>query len=251
MGWIKIRAKTLEFVGKLGEAEGFEEWFENQRQSLMERMALDISGKLFKERSAKKLIWDDLTSQFQNNPMFTTTIGGAVNGYFRRVYNVAKSEYVNLPSMNEITVLPRCVVNSWERIFWQSEFGKSSELAKLKGGPLVRSYFFDEMARQLDTAFSELASKSSPDKPLSAEDYWIIGFNRSYQWLDSNGHYYVFRSPKISYPDNRKTKREARQEAGAALDSVEKWLFKLTEEERKALSQELPVAPHPAMDEGC
>ena len=39
MGWIKIRAKTLEFVGKLGEAEGFEEWFENQKQSLMERMA--------------------------------------------------------------------------------------------------------------------------------------------------------------------------------------------------------------------
>jgi|GEM_PF-3093306 len=244
MGWIKITGKVVEFTGKLVQAEGFEEWAIGKGKEVVEKVALESGGRFFKARRAKKSMWDDLTSKFNDNPMFATAIGGFVKNYYTRVYNVASESKElggELPEKSSITVLPRCVLNAWERVCWEGEFDKSGELEKLKGGPLLRSFFFDEMVRQLDAAFSEAASESSPDEPLPVGRYWIIGLNGDYQWLDSKGHYYVYTSWQIAHADDKNTKKELKQQATMALELVEKWLFKLTVEERQALSQKLPL----------
>lgn len=249
MGWIKITGKVIEFTGRLVQAEGFEEWAIGKGKEVVQKVGLESAGRFFKARTAKKSIWDDLASNFKDGSIFDTAIRGFVKDYYTRVYNLAsktKELGGELPAKSSITVLPRCVLNAWERVCWQGKFDNSAELAKLKGGPLLRSFFFDEMVRQLDAAFSQLASKSSPDEPLPVGLYWIIGFDGDYQWLDSKGHYYVYTSWQIAHAADKKTKRELEQEATTALELAKKWLFTLTVEERQALSQKLPV-PDPAM----
>lgn len=144
MGWIKITGKVVEFTGKLVQAEGFEEWAIGKGKEVVEKVALESGGRFFKARRAKKSMWDDLTSKFKDNPMFATAIGGFVKNYYTRVYNVASESKElggELPEKSSITVLPRCVLNAWESVCWEGEFDKSGELEKLKGGPLLRSFF--------------------------------------------------------------------------------------------------------------
>lgn len=244
MGWIKITGKVIEFTGKLVQAEGFEEWAVGKGKEVVEKVILQRSGWLFKASRAKKSIWDDLTGKFRNGSTFDAAVRDFVKSYYTRVYNLASKPSKlggELPAKSSITVLPRSVLNAWERFCWQNQFEKSAELANLKGGRLLRSFFFDEMVRQLDAAFSEAASKSSPDEPLPVGVYWVIGFDGEYQWLDSKGHYYVFTSWQIAHADDKKTKKELKQEAATALELVKKWLFTLTVEERQALSQKLPL----------
>ena len=40
MGWIKWTGKTLEFVGKLAQAESFERWADSQGEKIVQRVGL-------------------------------------------------------------------------------------------------------------------------------------------------------------------------------------------------------------------
>jgi hypothetical protein len=252
MGWIRWTGKALEAAGKLAQAESFEQWAQDKGKAIVEKVALQKTGSIFKsaESKAKADIWNDLAQQFKSNDMFASAMQDAITNYPARFSESVDtiSSKLPRPSVLHMLVVPPFVLREAEHRFWQEKFDNSQELANLKGGSDVRAYFFDEMVTQLETAFTAAAHKAKPTDPIQIPNRrWIIGFDRDYAWSDSNGHYYVF-----SYFDQTaaeakgKPRKEAERIAAEELEKCKQWLFALSPEERRKLATNLPAAARSA-----
>jgi hypothetical protein len=165
----------------------------------------------------------------------------AIRDYPSRFASTVSKNSANLPRRggSDVRVVPRLTINKSEREFWQS-FDKSQELANLKGGPELRAFFFDEMVRQLEQAFSAAAQKSSPTEPLQTADRWVIGFDPDYEWNGMPGHYYDFTFySNTAATAEKKEKKAAKEKATQGLAETQDWLGKLSTSERQQLAAKL------------
>src|ERR1022692_1302225 len=241
MGWIRWTGKVLEFSGKIVQASSFEEWAEKQGALLIENVALDSGIKLFKTSRAKSAVWEELAGQFKRSETFLAAIKEGIAAYPGRINAVTSDRSGRLPreGSSDVLVLPSVVVNAFELGFWRS-FDSSEELATLKGGPSLREYFFQEMVRQLDSAFSAASERASPKDPIQAGNRWVIGFDPQYAWGDASGHYYVYSSyPGTQGDASKDNRKRAREKADIQLETSKCWLGKLSKERRTELLEKL------------
>jgi len=240
MGWIKWAGKALEFTGKIAQTDTFEEWLKGAGRGALERLAGEGDHKIFKELRAKRELWRDFSDRFETSKTFQVTLEAAVGNYPIRFAETVQNAS-DLPRRPDGTtqIVPRSVINKSEREFWQT-LDTSQELANLKGGPELRAFFFDEMVRQLDQAFSTAAQRSSPNDPLQAKDRWVVGFDPNYDWAGVPGHYYDFTYySRTSSDASRADKKEAKKKATEDLAETQEWLGKLDSPERQNLAAKL------------
>jgi len=244
MGWIRWTGKTLEFVGKLAQAESFEHWAESQGEKVISDLALKSGGIVFglgKEKKAKGILWTDLQTIAEKSPSLNAAIQEFVN-YYPKILSAIASNYTSLPHLSTyLVVVPRYLVNRDALAEVKKRLDGSKELADLKGGPSFRQYFFEELIRQLDDAFSTQALKATPDKPFEIDDKWVVQFDEHYDWANQAGHYLVYSSYNYTKPSaDNKTRKAGRKEAAELLAKIQPWLGTLTPEERKKLTAKLP-----------
>jgi hypothetical protein len=244
MGWIRWTGKTLEFVGKLAQADSFERWAESQGEKIISDLALKSGGIVFglgKESKAKGILWSDLKTIAEKSLSLNAAIQEVV-GQYPSILSSLRSNYSALPHESAyLTVVPRLLVNRLALAAVTRNLDGSQELAQLKGGALLRQYFFEELAIQIDDAFTQQAAKTSTDKPLEIGDDWLVGFDEHYQWKDVPGHYFVY----SSYSRTRKTadnkaRKEGRKEASELLAKCQVWLGKLSAGDRQKLEAKFP-----------
>jgi hypothetical protein len=239
MGWIRWTGKTLEFVGKLAQADSFERWAESQGEKVISDLALKSGGILFglgKESKAKGILWSDLETIAEKSPSLNAAIQDVVVQY-PNILSALRSNYSTLPHESVyLTVVPRLLVNRRGLAAVTKNLDGSQELAQLKGGPLLRQYFFEELVNQIDQTFTRQAEKTSAEKPLEIGDDWLVGFDEHYEWKGEPGHYFVYSSISHSRKSaDGKAKKEGRKEAAELLAKCQIWLGKLSADERQKL----------------
>lgn len=244
MGWIRWTGKTLEFVGKLAQAKSFEEWAGKQGERIVTDIGLKTGGYVLglgKESRAKSIIWEDLETLATTSKTLKTAIEDFVQHYPGVLSNLA-SKTSKLPTQSyssNLRVVPRFVVTPHALAEIKTRLDNSQELAKLKGGPSLREYFFKELIEQLESTYSKAAMEVTPQKPLQLDDKWIVGFDPQYQWAGHPGHYYVYSSYTYTRKD-AKEKKKGKEEAEQEFVKCQKWLGELSLEERQQLEANLP-----------
>jgi hypothetical protein len=241
MGWIKWMGKTLEFVGKLAQADSFERWEESQGEKIVTEIGLSSGARFFKDRKAKGIIWNELESLAKSSPELKAAVEDFVTHYPDMLDNLA-SKYTQLPHKDlDLCVVPRFLVNRDAMIEVRKRLGKSEQLANLKGGASFREYFFGELVEQLDEAYTKQAGKAAPDRPLDLGDKWVVGFNPRYEWKGGAVHYFVYSSYLRSAKDAKKEyKKQGKKEAAETLTACLKWLGELSSNERQQLEAKFP-----------
>jgi hypothetical protein len=245
MGWIRWTGKTLEFVGKLAQADSFERWAESQGEKIISDLALKSGGIVFglgKESKAKGILWSDLETIAEKSPSLNAAIQDVV-GQYPSILSTLRSNYSLLPHESVyLIVVPRHLVNRLALADVTKNLDGSQELAQLKGGPVFRQYFLEELVNQIDHVFTHQAGKTSPDKPLEiGDDDWLVGFDENYQWEGTAGHYFVYSSYSHTRQSaDKKAKKEGRMEAGELLEKCQVWLGKLSPAERQKLESKFP-----------
>jgi len=218
MGWIKFAGKTLEYAGKLAQAEGFEEWAGAQGRSLVEKLALQQGFHLLgKKRAAKNRLWEEL--QLAAGSDATSAAIQAEAEEYPKLLGRLAGEVSDWPSSNGyhgVIAVPRAILNEVAFQEIRQRLGKADELTRLSGGEILLQYFFGRLVRELDSALAK--QNFSPRNPLAIyRDWLIIGIDRDCTWpqVDFTGHYY------LCDPRNGKIERAER-------DKFEKTLVQLT-----------------------
>jgi hypothetical protein len=246
MGWIKWTGKALEFTGKLAQMDSFEKWAESQGAEIIKAVGNEAGGYLFgvgKGKKARNFVWNELASLAQNSPELSAAINDFVS-YYPQILGKLASQSTKLPHDPtdwDLYVVPRFLVNRDALVEVRKRLEKSEELAKLKGGPIFREYFYEELVGQLDAAYTKEAEEASPDRPLEFDSRWIVSFSGNYEWQGGPGHYYVYSSSLRTAKDAKKEmKKEGKREAAERLTKCQKWLGTLSANDRQQLEAKFP-----------
>lgn len=234
----------MEFIGKLAQQDSFERWAESQGEKIVEKVGLQAGGYVFglgKDSKAKKVLWNELESLAKESPELRGSIEEFVSSYPKMLDRIA-GKYSQLPHKNvDLCALPRFILNREALEEAKKQLANSQELAKLKGGAVLIEYFLEELVSQLDEAFTNQASKATPEKPIELENKWIVGCSLKYEWHGGPGHYYVYSSfLRTSKDAPNARKKEGRKEARQKLDECLKWLGALPQAERDQLEAKFP-----------
>jgi hypothetical protein len=195
MGWIKLAGKTLEYAGKIAQAEGFEEWATNQGKGLIEQLALKRGFTVLgAERAVRHDLWKELQIAAASDalkaaiqaevaafPKLLTTLAWRVDGW------PASEDY------KYVYAVPRLLVNEAAVVQVRRSLENSDELSRLTGAGALREYFFNQLVLELDRALT--TKKFSPSDPFALGDSWlIIGIDPTFRWVSQEpyGHYYLF-----------------------------------------------------------
>lgn len=206
--------KTLEYVGKLAQAEGFEEWAKTQGEALIERIAREKGFGLFGKKGAvKRELWKELQLVAASDAL-RHAIDAEAKDYPRFLARIAdKAE--GLPKSEgyrPVIAVPRITLNEIALHIVTDHLQNSDELNRLKGGDILKRYFFNQLIRELDKAL--IGVPLSPKNPFPSEGNWlIVGVDRNFHWLsrDWSGHYYLYEF-SVSYEksDRREVEEELR-----------------------------------------
>jgi hypothetical protein len=236
MGWIKIVGKTLEYVGKLAQAEGFEEWAETQGIALIEKIASEKGFSLLgKKRAAKKELWEELKEAVTSNAL-RDEINDEAKVYQLCLARIA-NEVKSLPKSNgsnPVIAVPRVILNDAALMMVSHRLRNSDELNKLKGGDKQKEYFFNQLIRELDKAL--ISARPSPKKPFPSEGDWlIVGFDRNFNWLSKDwlGHYYLYKPFQRGKLDHKKVEK--------VLRGLSAFLGRMSADEKNKILQGTPV----------
>jgi hypothetical protein len=127
-------------------------------------------------------------------------------------------------------------VNTVHRAILERILSPSDEFNKLKGGPLLQSFFYDEFVEQLDGAFAQMQPRSG--HPVELADKWyVVKINTDYDWRVNekwNGHFFVHGSTSDLLDKSNLKKREAK--INSQIDTLENQLglFSLQQKQRIA-----------------
>jgi hypothetical protein len=186
MGWIRVVGKSLEFTGKIVASASFEDWALAKGEQVVNEFAQKKTIAFFgKRNAAKKELWKNLVDVSQKPALFTV-INDLAKKYQTMILVVADAVEDNKYVANGVTyAIPTTAINSLYRAVVEGTLSKSDEFQELKGGPELRSFFYDEFVAQLDSAFQLL--RPSTSEPLKLSDEWyVVGSNADYDWRYPN-----------------------------------------------------------------
>lgn len=232
MGWIKVSGMTLEYVGKLVQARGFEEWAEEQGRSLIDGLAAKQAFSIFgRKRKAKIQAWRSLQNAAESETL-SAAIKREVVNYTEIIKIIAnKFEPNEFNSSGKTYIIPRFLVNGIFLRMIVSNLKDSHELNQLEGSKLLKDYFFNQLVKEADEAF--LNTKPSPKNSLSVGNGWkIVGFDGNYDWHYKkwSGHYSIFQSR------GHNISRRIRKEITNQINELKIMLGRLSLEERQEIS---------------
>jgi hypothetical protein len=200
MSWVTRRKGTLTYSGRLSRPPSFDTWAETDGRAVVTELASKRWFSLLgKRRAAKREVWCEL-QQLAESGFVADEIRSAVAAYTTRMADFAL-ERSSLPRMSvdlrRVFVVPRAPYNAWTYNFLRTRLALRPEIASLKGGPELASYFCFELLNAADAALVE--ASPSVKRPLRAGPAWsIVGadsqlvwslpFQREPQW---RGHYFV------------------------------------------------------------
>ncbi len=238
--WARWTGKGMEF-GKLSRPETFDDWAGGAGQGVVAEVAATLSalGLGSRESRAKDRIWDSLADLFKTSQSLKAAVENFVAGYPTRFATFIEDHWFKWPNPGKgsLRVVPVASVNRYEARNWSERFDGALELQSVVGGAALRSYFFDEMARQLGGAISEAAPEAPEkdkgvDKPLQVGEKWLVGFDPQYEWKEQPGHYYLYIAEGTHPGAKRGAVKEAKSAAATALVECKDWLGRLTSDER-------------------
>lgn len=210
MGLIKVVGKTLEYTGKLTQAEGFEEWAMGAGKGAIESLASKYGFKILgKMRAAKKEIFKELQLAGKSSTL-TASITKVTNRYVEWMEDLSNN-YSPLTEghfPNQITALPCFYLDDAALVAVRTYLSNSAELARLKGGIELREYFFEELVKELRLNVPPI--NPSVKKPIKVSDTIdLIGIDLEYPWRDGKvtGHYYLCNKRKGTNNDRNKTEK--------------------------------------------
>jgi hypothetical protein len=182
MGWIRVVGKSLEFTGKIVASASFEDWALAKGEQVVNEFAQKKTIALFgKRKAAKKELWKNLVDVSQKPALFTV-INNLAKNYQTMIVVVADAIEDNKYVANGLTyAIPTTAINSLYRAVVEGTLSKSDEFQELKGGPELRSFFYDEFVAQIDSAFQLLRPSTSEPLRLSGE-WYAVGSNADYDW---------------------------------------------------------------------
>jgi hypothetical protein len=239
VSWIAFGGKALEFTGKVIQSASFEEWAKSKGGAIVEQFAQQRTIALFgKHRAARKDLWKDL-QVITRQPELHAVLSKLATDYSLTLANVTETFEVYKSIVDRKTfVIPRFLVNPLHRAFLEHALSPSDEFRKLKGGPLLQSYFYDEFIRQLDDAFVNI--KPRPDNPVRLGNtvWYVVGMNLDYDWRvkseEWHGHFLVFASRRdLSERSNR---RNARSIIEAEITQLQQQMGLFTEEQKQSFA---------------
>lgn len=231
----------MEFAGRLSRPDTFDDWTRGDGQGVMAEVAPTLSalGLSSRENRAKDKIWDSLADLFKTSDSLSTAVANFVAGYQTRFATFVEDHWFKWPNPGKgsLRVVPVAAVSRNEARKWAERLDGALELQAVLGGAALRSYFFEEMARQLGNAFAEVAPDAPEkdkgvDKPVPVGEKWLIGFDPQYAWKEQPGHYYVYLAEGTHPNAKRSAVKEAKSSAATALMECKDWLGRLTADER-------------------
>jgi hypothetical protein len=141
MSWIKIAGKTLEFSGKIIQSTSFEEWAESRGRQIVEKFAEKRTISLFSKWAARKELLSDLNNT-AHQPALHKALSVLSGRYLTTIAEVANSfEDNEFTASGKTYIIPRFSVNTIHRAILERTLSPSDEFNKLKGGPLLQSFF--------------------------------------------------------------------------------------------------------------
>jgi hypothetical protein len=239
MSWISVAGKTLEFSGKVIQSASFEEWARSKGEDIVERVAQERTISLFgKRRAARNDLWKDL-KLITKQPALRAALSKLALDYSVTIANVAEAFESNEFTANGKTyVIPRLLVNPWHRALLERELSPSDEFQKLKGGPLLQSYFYEEFIRQLDAAFAKMRPNPNDPVRLGVTTWYVVGMNQDYDWRvdDDNwrGHFFVFGS--TNNLSEKKSRRDALPSIQAEIAQLDRQMGLFSKKQKQSFA---------------
>lgn len=224
MAWVIQRRGALKYAGRLPRPRSFDRWAEAEGRAVVAAVASKRWFALFgKRRAAKREIWREL-QQLAESESLAGEIHAVVAEYGGRIGDFALDR-PSLPraviDLHRVFVIPRALYNGWALDLITSRLQRRPEIAALKGGPALTSYFCFELLSAIDRAL--VASSPSVRRPLQATPEWsIVGLNARLVWSipfrqgpDWRGHYFIYETPR-----DRLT-RARRKQLAACIESLD------------------------------
>jgi hypothetical protein len=230
MGWIKVAGKALEYAGKLAQAEGFEEWANQQGKTLIKKVALQQGYKILGKQRAKRQLWEELQLIAASDAL-KAAIQAEADDYQRLVGWIAEKGS-NLPrsrGYRPVVTVPRFLVNVFALDNTRKRLGQSDELGRLKGEAL-KDYFFRQLVRELDKAMT--SARPSPRDPFPSHGNWfVVGYDGRFRWRANteSGHYFLYE------PYGEKMSRSDRHEIEDKMKDLAVSLGRMSAEEKEAI----------------
>ncbi len=187
MGWVRFTGKSLEYTGKIKKADSYEKWAIGEGKEVIGTYRRDmkchfISGKM---RYAKKMLWDDLR-QITNTQILKAAINEEVKNYtlIPGIISEKGTGLMKSDTFPNVTVVPLYMIHQYAFDGIVSRLDASDEINRLKGGDLLKQFFFRELTRQLDMIL--LSIKIDTHRPVASfGNAYIVATERSYRWSDT------------------------------------------------------------------
>jgi len=228
MAWIKVAGKTLEYAGKITQAEDFEEWTMQQGKALVENVALEQGFKVFGTNRAKKKVWEELQKSATSDAL-SAAFQDEVKDY-QKIPGRLASTASYLPRSGgypSVVVVPRFMINSGALNNIRAHLGIADELARLKDVSM-KEYLFSQLVREMDKSLTSI--HPTLKDPFPSEGNWLlVGFDEYYRWKPDAelGHYLLCETTE------GKISRSDQKDVDDKITSLESSLGKLSSEDKE------------------
>lgn len=244
MGWVIRQRSALKYSGRLPPPRTFDRWAEAEGRAVVAAVASKRWFALFgKRRAAKREIWRELRRLAESAALAeeidaaVAAYGGAIGGFALDRPSLPRAAI----DFRRVIVIPRALYNTWALDLMTTRLKRRLEIATLKGGPELASYFCFELLSAIDTAL--MASSPSVRHPLQASTEWsIVGVNARLVWSipfrqgpDWRGHYVIYEMPRDGLT------RARRKQLAACIESLDTSISELSRLRKSAILAERPL----------
>jgi hypothetical protein len=222
MSWFKIKRKTINYVGKVTQTDGLEEWIE----VVLDENIKDIKFSVFgKKRIAKQKLVKQFSEITARDEVRAAIENEAIN-YITKIGDIAEYYPANkLPKSDgypPVVIVPRLVLNAIAFKNANTNLLESHELSKVPNSALMKEKFILQLVIELDKVLVE--EPISSRKSFSCDKGWkIISSSKEYDWHGAfPGHYYLYKPlTKISSKSETEIEKEK--------NNLDIWLGRLSD----------------------
>ncbi len=193
MSWFKIKSKVINYVGKVTQTDGLEEWIEIVLEENIQDLKFSVFGK---KRIAKQNIVQQFSKMTARNEL-RAAIENEAKNYMTTIGDIAEFYPANkLPKSNgypPVVIVPRLLLNAIAFKNVSENLLESHELLKVPNSALMKDKFIQQLVIELDKVLVE--EPISIRKSFPCDKGWtIISSSKEYDWHGAfPGHYYLFK----------------------------------------------------------